>query len=136
DLARRRLGLGPVRLSAEALDALRAYAWPGNIRELENVISRVTLKATASFVRGTPIALQPAHLGSEFLGPAVASDVPQPAVPAAAVPLSLREATREFQRTVIRRALAEHDGNWAAVARALGTHRGNLHHLASRLGLR
>lgn len=34
----RRLGLTDVRLSGEASDALLAYAWPGNIRELENVI--------------------------------------------------------------------------------------------------
>jgi sigma-54-specific transcriptional regulator len=34
----RRLGLADVRLAAEARDALLAYAWPGNIRELENVI--------------------------------------------------------------------------------------------------
>ncbi|WP_457443820.1 sigma-54 interaction domain-containing protein [Roseateles sp. P5_E4] len=34
----RRLGLTQVRLSADARDALLGYAWPGNIRELENVI--------------------------------------------------------------------------------------------------
>lgn len=34
----RRLGLNDVRLAPEARDALLAYAWPGNIRELENVI--------------------------------------------------------------------------------------------------
>ncbi len=34
----RRLGYGPVRLSAEAERKLQSYAWPGNIRELENVI--------------------------------------------------------------------------------------------------
>jgi anaerobic nitric oxide reductase transcription regulator len=136
DLARRRLGLGPVRLSAEALDALREYAWPGNIRELENVISRVTLKAAASVVRGTPVVLQAAHLGAEFLGPTGASALPQAAVRAALVPPSLRQATREFQRAVIRRTLAEQNGNWAAAARVLGMHRSNLHHLASRLGLR
>jgi anaerobic nitric oxide reductase transcription regulator len=136
DLARRRLGLGPVRLSAEAIDALRAYAWPGNIRELENVISRVTLKATAGVARGTAIVLQPAHLGPEFAAPAPAIEAPQAVASAAPLPRSLRDATLEFQRTLIRRALAEQGGNWAAAARALGMHRGNLHHLASRLGLR
>lgn len=136
DLARRRLGLGPVRLSAEALDALRAYAWPGNVRELENVISRVTLKAAAGVARGTTIVLQPAHLGPEFVasGPAVPPvDLP---IPAPAVQRSLRAATVEFQRALIRNALAAHGGNWAAAARALGMHRSNLHHLAARLGVR
>ncbi|HXQ23875.1 MAG TPA: helix-turn-helix domain-containing protein, partial [Candidatus Acidoferrales bacterium] len=97
---------------------------------------RVTLKAAASVARGTPIVLQPAHLGSEFVTPSPAIEVPRAATPAALVPPSLREATLEFQRTLIRRTLAEHGGNWAAAARALDMHRGNLHHLASRLGLR
>ena len=34
----KRLGLNDVRLAGDARDALLAYAWPGNIRELENVI--------------------------------------------------------------------------------------------------
>jgi len=136
DFARRRLGLGPVRPSAAAINALRAYAWPGNIRELENVISRVTLKAAAGVARGTPIVLEPAHLGPEFVAPSLAIEEPHAAVPAAPVPPSFRDATLEFQRTLIRRTLAGHAGNWAATARALGMHRGNLHHLASRLGLR
>jgi transcriptional regulator with AAA-type ATPase domain len=68
DLARRRLGLGPVRLSPEALDALRAYPWPGNVRELDNVLSRVTLRAAAKVVRGDVILLAPADLGPDFSG--------------------------------------------------------------------
>ena len=48
----------------------------------------------------------------------------------------LREATLDFQRAMIRRALQEHNGSRAGAARALGMHRSNLHHLAARLGLR
>jgi len=48
----------------------------------------------------------------------------------------LKEATRDFQRVLIRRALAEHQGNWARAARSLGMHRSNFHHLAARLGLK
>jgi len=135
DLARRRLGLGPVRLSAEGLAALRAYPWPGNVRELENVLSRVVLKAAAGVPRGGVIVLQRAHLGSEVAvngGVAAVAETPAAVAP----PMSLREATLDFQRAMIRRALQEHGGNWSAAARALGMHRSNLHHLASRLGLR
>jgi anaerobic nitric oxide reductase transcription regulator len=135
DLARRRLGLGPVRVSAEALAVLRAYAWPGNVRELENVISRVTLKAAAGVPRGQPIVLQPAHLGPEFMVPPPSAPA-QEAAPSLPLRRSLRDATLDFQRSMIRHALAAHDGNWAAAARALGMHRSNLHHLAARLGVR
>ncbi len=135
DLARRRLGLGPVRLDAEALDALRAWPWPGNVRELDNVLSRAVLKAAAGAPRGATVLIEPPHLGPDF--GAAASGAARPAPPSSvATPRSLREATVDFQRAAIRRALAAHGGNWAAAARALGMHRSNLHHLAARLGLR
>jgi anaerobic nitric oxide reductase transcription regulator len=136
DLTRTRLGLGPIRLEPEAIAALRAYPWPGNVRELENVLSRVTLKAAAGIPRGEPILLTSAHLGSDFSR--VTSSVlretsaPEPRTSQ----IDIKEATREFQRSLIRQALAAHQGNWAAAARSLGMHRSNFHHLAVRLGLK
>jgi DNA-binding NtrC family response regulator len=44
------LGCGPVALADEALAELRAYAWPGNIRELRNVIERALLVGGRSVV--------------------------------------------------------------------------------------
>jgi DNA-binding NtrC family response regulator len=44
DTARRRMGVGPVRLDPSAVEALLGYPWPGNVRELENVISRAVLR--------------------------------------------------------------------------------------------
>jgi anaerobic nitric oxide reductase transcription regulator len=138
DVTRRRLGLGPVRLDPEAVTALKTYPWPGNVRELENVLSRVTLKAAASIPRGNPVVLTQAHLGPDFSSSAVDLSSDPSTVPEEAMPrsLDLKEATREFQRSSIRRALSEHRGNWAAAARSLGMHRSNLHHLAVRLGLK
>jgi len=136
-LTRRRLGLGPVRLTQEAIAALKRYNWPGNVRELENVISRATLKAASNVRRGDPVVITVDHLDSEFgtiskdlLGIA-ANDIchVEPTI-------NLREATKTFQRMLIRRALEKHGGNWAKAARALGIHRSNLYHLAVRLGLK
>ena len=42
---------------------------------------------------------------------------------------------REYQRELIRRALAGSGNSWARAARTLGMDRGNLHHLAGRLGM-
>jgi anaerobic nitric oxide reductase transcription regulator len=138
DLARRRLGLGPVRLDAEARALLSRYDWPGNVRELENVLSRVALRAAAAAPRGATVVLTPAHFGPELdaasPGPATAS--PGGAASSLARPgASLRDATEDYQRELIRQTVAAQGGNWAAAARALRVHRSNLHRLAQRLGL-
>jgi len=136
DVTRRRLGLGPVRLDSGAIAALKRYPWPGNVRELENVLSRVTLKAAGGTKRGGPIVLTARYLGPEFSG--VVAEVPdKKADSGVQIPVGdFKEATREFQRELVRRALRENDENWAAAARSLGMHRSNFHHLAVRLGLK
>ena len=48
---------------------------------------------------------------------------------------SLRAAVDDLQRDLIRGALKNSGGNWAAVARELGVNRSNLHKLAKRLGV-
>jgi anaerobic nitric oxide reductase transcription regulator len=137
DVMRRRLGLGPVRLVPEAVDALQRYPWPGNVRELENVLARAALKAAAVVQAGEPVILSPQHFGGDFAGTeeedisGITSSLLAPSLP-----LTLREAVREFQKSYIQRALKLGDGNWAAAARSLGVHRSNLHHLAKRLGLK
>ena len=136
DLVRRRVGLGPVRLSPEARELLVHYDWPGNVRELEIVLSRTALRAGAGVPRGEPVVLTAALLGPEF-GAHAEGDAPPPAATSAgaAPALTLRAAMEAYQRELVRRAVARAGGNWAAAARELGLHRGNLHRLAQRLGL-
>jgi len=133
----RRLGLSAVRISAEALAKLAGYGWPGNIRELENVISRAVLKALPGAPRGEPLVVEPGHLSHDIGQPAdPARNVGTDAHPAAEAGRPLRALVKEYEREVIRRALARQGGNWAAAARELRMHRSNLHNLAARLGLR
>jgi anaerobic nitric oxide reductase transcription regulator len=136
DLSRRRLGLGPVRLSPEARDRLAAAPWPGNVRELENVLSRAVLRASAGHRDRGPLVLEADRLELTATAPAGTDPTSVPASPDDARGRSLTERTREFQRRAVTRALEESEGNWAAAARRLGMHRSNLHHLAQRLGLR
>ena len=161
DAARRRLGVGPLRLSEEAKQRLQDAPWPGNVRELENVISRAVLRASAPGRAGSPGT--PIQIGEELLdlgpggprptawgapdleGPPASPSVGQmpgslaaldaPAS-AAEVSGSFRRRTQAFQRRVIEAAVERRQGNWAAAARDLGLHRSNLHHLARRLGMR
>ena len=136
DVARRRLGIGPVRIADEARDRLATADWPGNVRELENVISRAVLRASFRQPGAALVMVLPRDLD---LGPSVAApslDKEAAAEAPVANGRSLRERIDDFQRAVIRAALDRHHGNAAAAARELGLHRSNLHHLAKRLGLR
>ncbi|MEZ4299922.1 MAG: nitric oxide reductase transcriptional regulator NorR [Polyangiaceae bacterium] len=143
DLYRRRLGLGPVRLTDPARQALTAADWPGNVRELDHLLARAVLRAAAGTPRGTPVRLAPSHLqldppsstGTPKQARSTAGDSPSPDAVALAGK-TLREALEETKRAMVLRAVEENGGNWAAAARSLGMARGNLHHMAERLGLR
>jgi DNA-binding NtrC family response regulator len=133
-----------------AVEGLVAHNWPGNIRELENVIERTIL-----FCEGPRIRLLdlPADLGGGTLRPSqpelpvVVSAVP-PVVsppPSAAPPVgeevgSLKEAVRaeteRVERDLIQRALDETGGNVTQAARKLQISRKSLQTKMKELGLR
>ncbi len=134
ELIRQRLGTGPVEVGPEVLGLLAGYAWPGNVRELENVLARAILKAAAVTARGEPVRLAASHVSGDLApsGSAQPAEDPPTAGPAA----GLRAQVEDYQRRLIRRAVARSGGNWSAAARELGLHRSNLHHLAARLGIK
>ena len=145
ELNRARLGLRSLRLSTAAQEALRRYSWPGNIRELEHVISRAALKALSRGVNRTDIVtLEPAllDLDAEGANPAPAPVAATGALatasfaPPAAAAGPLRDAVDACQRQAIAQALARHQGNWARAARDLEVDASNLHKLARRLGIK
>jgi anaerobic nitric oxide reductase transcription regulator len=141
DGAGRRIGVARVRIDPVARASLAESAWPGNVREFENVIARAVLRAAGSASGGRTsqetVTILPAHLDLTPTGTIAqkgsseshGADSDNPAA-------SFRDRVTEFERRIITEALARHNGNWAAAARALGMHRSNLHHLANRLGLR
>lgn len=137
DLYRRRLGLGPVRLTDGARQELAAAQWPGNVRELDHVLGRAVLRASARVTRSAPIVVSPQHLQMEpNASPpdhAEGHAVAMPDVPVGTK--TLKEAVDDTKRAMITQAVAANDGNWSAAARSLGMARGNLHHMAQRLGL-
>ena len=145
ELNRTRLGIRSLRLSASAQDALRRYHWPGNIRELEHVISRAALKALSHGAdRNAIVTLEAPLLDLEAQGPAMsaplAASTPTalqpPTAEPATPPSTLRAAVDECQRQSILVALAAHQGNWAQAARQLDVDASNLHKLARRLGVK
>ncbi|MEO5511899.1 MAG: sigma-54 dependent transcriptional regulator [Longimicrobiales bacterium] len=116
---RRKIGRGPARFSPEAISLLGQYSWPGNIRELRNVLERVLLMSTDAD------QVLPAHLPAEIIvSRHVGSGVPE-------ADLSLNEVERRH----IARVLAHHAGNRTRAARSLGISRATLYEKLARYGL-
>jgi anaerobic nitric oxide reductase transcription regulator len=139
DVARARLGVGQLRLTPTAREALRDHDWLGNVRELEHTLLRAALRASGGR-RHETIVIDAAHLG---LAPSATPTTAEPAAPvkdesSAAIRVSqpLRDAVDAFQAQMITKTVAECGDNWAEAARRLGLQRGNLHRLADRLGIR
>lgn len=132
-----RLGLSAVRIGEEALHLLLRYTWPGNVRELENIISRSVLKASSGVSQQDQITIKPVHLAGDLGAAIYTNPVPHnDALTNLSGKVSLRDAVNSFQVRLIKSALDNNKGNWAAAARDLGMNRSNLHNLATRIGIR
>jgi two-component system nitrogen regulation response regulator NtrX len=109
--------------SAGALEALARHPFPGNVRELRNLVERLVIMNPG------------ARIGAEHVGAAlpVASRV---ANPAPLLPLALAEAVREFERRHIEAAIAAEGGNRTRAAARLGLERSHLYKKLRQLGLR
>lgn len=112
-------------VSAEALELLKAYSWPGNIRELRNVIERAIILCDGDEIR-------PQHLPAEIAaGRPNAAPEPAPLAQGDGTPsnghgLNLREAVAQLEESLIRRALALAEGNQTRAANVLGISRDEL----------
>ena len=115
-------GLGEVTLTPAALDWLGAQSWPGNIRQLRQVLERTLLLA------GKPV-LDVADFRDD--GRLRGEDPHDTAVSSAASGTTLEQAERDL----IRRVLAQHEGNISRVAKALGLSRAALYRRLEKHGL-
>jgi DNA-binding NtrC family response regulator len=121
------MGLAKPDISEAALAEMSRYDFPGNVRELKNVVERAMLESGGNEIR-------PEHLHwMTALAPAIslASSGEGVAEPDASngLPMNLRDA----EEVLIERALKETDGNIAAAARILGTNRPRIYkHIEDR----
>jgi DNA-binding NtrC family response regulator len=116
-----------------AIDALRAYHWPGNIRELENLIHRELLLADApELVLAALPRSAPAERRVVLRRQA---DTPR-AAPAGAAGVVFREAKAraiaEFEREYIRDLLKQSSGNVSLAARLAGKERSRFNRLVRK----
>jgi two-component system, NtrC family, response regulator AtoC len=133
-----RLGKRVEGIEEEALQVLMGYAWPGNIRELENLMERSVLFADGPVIQASALPDSLREKG------------PQPPTPIAAVgPLGaiaapsgasmkeiVRQAQAELEKELITRALEETGGNVTRAAKRLQISRKSLQVKMKELGLR
>lgn len=102
----------------EALDRLQNYAWPGNIRELKNVIERAVVLARGTFIEASDLLLS--NIATESMGATV---TPPPIISAKAFQSKTLE---EVELDYIRRTLEFTEGNKSRAAQILGIERTTL----------
>jgi DNA-binding NtrC family response regulator len=124
DLAARANDRRDVTMTEDAVGVLAAYAFPGNVRELRNLIERLVI-------------LSPdASIGADDVRNCLpgATTARRAGLYRAGVPF--RVLAEEAERQIIQEALAENGGQMAATARALDLERSHLYKKSRALGLR
>jgi nitrogen regulation protein NR(I) len=134
----RRLGKKVEGIEPEALQVLSAYAWPGNIRELENLMERSVLFADGPLIEAAALPDALRDRGMAQAGP-IAAVGPLGAIAApsgASMKEIVRQAQAELERELITRALDETGGNVTRAAKRLQISRKSLQVKMKELGLR
>ncbi len=130
-----KLGKAISGISSDTLQALRQYVWPGNVRQLENVIERMMLMAEGE-------QLQLRDLPEEISDSLVSAGNPdggEPGLPspaAASFKERVKRQTQNVERDLIERALEETTGNVTRAAEKLGLSRKGLQLKIKELGVR
>jgi two-component system response regulator PilR (NtrC family) len=118
----RRMKITPPTVGKDALAALEAYAFPGNVRELENILERAITLSTSGEVRASDIQLRPTPSSSV----------------AAVGPLStaaLGDHLEDIERDAIVKALEQTRFNKTAAAKVLGMSFRALRYRIKKLGI-
>ena len=122
----------------EALEILSAYTWPGNIRELENVMERSVLFCDAQKLRveDLPGELRGFSSGSVAPPPSDPTTSGMPLSPEGGLKEHVKVAMSRLERDLVSRALKQTSGNVTHAARLLKISRKGLQLKMKELGLR
>jgi len=120
-------GLPPPEISPEAMAALQAYEWPGNVRQLRNVVERTVILAPRDRLARIEADMLPGEIlnaesGGEMAGSALMG-------------VPLREARESFEREYLRVQIRRFSGNVSKTASFIGMERSALHRKLKLLGM-
>jgi DNA-binding NtrC family response regulator len=110
--------------SKEAWDALLRYDFPGNVRELENIVQRSVIMSRGEYIT------------TEDLPQLFRSFVQEPSLPQAKTDLSLTKQVDQLEKDLIFEALRIHKNNQSKAARQLGISERNLRYRLKKWGVK
>ena len=123
------LGKKPIKLGEDLLNALRALAWPGSVRQLKNVIE--TIMILSSDDDGEPVGISALP---EFNSPSNSDNNTQ-TLNETFMSLPLREAREKFERAYLLSQLERFDGNISQMAKFIEMERSALHRKLKSVGI-
>jgi two-component system nitrogen regulation response regulator NtrX len=116
-------------VTREAMAALQAYDWPGNVRQLRNVVERTIILAPGDRISRIDIDMLPPELAN---GPAQTNGL---VAANAIMGAPLREARESFEREYLRIQIRRFSGNISRTATFIGMERSALHRKLKILGM-
>ncbi|MFC0683881.1 MULTISPECIES: sigma-54 dependent transcriptional regulator [Sphingomonadaceae] len=120
-------GIAPPQVSAEAMTALQAYEWPGNVRQLRNVVERTVIMAPREKLARIEVDMLPPEIFANRTGGEAGISVMMSA--------PLREARETFEREYLRLQIRRFSGNISKTASFIGMERSALHRKLKLLGM-
>ncbi|WP_066556773.1 sigma-54-dependent transcriptional regulator [Croceicoccus bisphenolivorans] len=120
-------GVTPPSISDDAMAVLQSYDWPGNVRQLRNVIERTMILAPRDRLELIEVDMLPGEITQEENG--------EGAGITAMMGIPLREAREQFEREYLRIQIRRFSGNISRTANFIGMERSALHRKLKSLGI-
>ncbi|MDX1580160.1 MAG: sigma-54 dependent transcriptional regulator [Alphaproteobacteria bacterium] len=121
-------GLSPQPVSEDVIAALQAYEWPGNVRQLRNMVERMLILAKDKALEEIEADVLPQEINGQGGGLLQS-------VNGAVMSVPLREARESFEREYLKAQIARFGGNISRTADFVGMERSALHRKLKTLGL-
>ena len=122
-------GLTPRTIGTDAMAALQSYAWPGNVRQLRNVIDWVLIMTPADDDKPVQVDMLPPEIG------AISPSILRQDTNVELLSLPLRDAREEFERQYLSAQVTRFGGNISRTAIFVGMERSALHRKLKLLGV-
>jgi two-component system nitrogen regulation response regulator NtrX len=120
-------GLAPPEIGAEAMMVFQAYDWPGNVRQLRNVVERTVILTPRERLTRIDVDMLP----SEVVNGRVQGDSRMSTM----MGVPLREARENFEREYLKVQIRRFSGNISKTASFIGMERSALHRKLKLLGI-